>query len=226
MERAPKGYSLKLKQSALHNHLIVRTDARDAHSPGRRSAHAAATSLLDRDELLACLPHRHEARRQILRLPPRDARQRSLTNLDVEEREGVQADIVVLHHLVVEGVWTPRAREEADGNCLAKPVELQAAAPNRIHDRGVVHHFVRDAELLRAREEVAVRRRAERVSHDQHGHVLGARALEDRLDVRLAQLSRGELDLHAPCGLEPLLWDRQHRGVRLDVDHRRRLDSL
>lgn len=38
-----------------------------------------------------------------------------------------------------------RTREEDNGHCLAKAVELQAAGPNSVQDGGIVYNFDRDA---------------------------------------------------------------------------------
>ncbi len=56
----------------------------------------------------------------------------------------MQADLLVGLDAVVKAVWAPRVGEEDDGDGLAVIVQLQTAAPDRIHHGRVVDDLNRD----------------------------------------------------------------------------------
>ena len=104
----------------------------------------------------------------------------------------MQPDRRVLGHAVVEAGRLPGVREEAHADRLPEVVQLQPARADRVHDARVVDAARRDAQRARAQQQVRVRRRPERVAHDQERHVFRRRVAQDLVRARLDQLADRE----------------------------------
>ena len=83
----------------------------------------------------------------------------------------------------------------------------------------------RYAHLLGTSEQVAVRRRAERIAHHQQCNLLRPRLLEDALYLALNKLAWCLLDGFAKQLLQPRAWHSQDRRVRLYVHLAAALDN-
>jgi DNA-binding NarL/FixJ family response regulator len=156
--------------------------SRRLHPSARRRRTAALALFLRLEELLHGDVDAHEARREEALLPALDERVKvRLADLDVEERERVEAARRVERNLVLPAVRAPAVAEKGDRDRAALVLELEARGADGVHDGGIVDDVRLDALGLRAEEEVRVRRRAERVAHDEKGDVARLCGREDRV---------------------------------------------
>jgi hypothetical protein len=117
-----------------------------------------------------------------------------LAHADVEQHERVQAARRIVRGALVPRVGLPARLEKGQRNGGAVRVELQAGRAARVHDARIVHDLHAQTGAARAQQQVRVRRRAQRVAHDQQRH----RALARQRRGQQRRRRRRALDVLAP----------------------------
>lgn len=83
----------------------------------------------------------------------------------------MKATISIDLDFVVEAVRLPGVRPVRNRDGLPKPVQLETAATDGVHDGRIVHHLESDALLLGPDDEVRVGGGAKRIADDQQSNV-------------------------------------------------------